>query len=200
MSKEPTLDYPIHDLIAERWSPVCFSDQIVPKEDLCALFEAARWAPSSYNEQPWHYIVATADDKPALQTALGCLREANQAWAKYAPVLVFAVFSETFIRNNKANRAAQHDLGLAAGNICVEATARGLKVHQMIGIEPDKVRAEYGIPEGYTPLTALAIGYPGELTKCPKELRERDQNPRVRKPISEFVFAHFWGEKSKIVA
>ena len=124
-----------------------------------SLFEAARWAPSSYNEQPWSYIVASRANPAEYARLLSCLVDANQAWAKAAPVLALGCTSILFKLNGKPNAAAIHDLGLAAGNLCAEATARGLFVHQMIGILPNKARELYRIPEDVQPLTALAIGY-----------------------------------------
>jgi nitroreductase len=191
--KKASTDYPIHELLAERWSPYAFDDRPVPEADLRSLFEAARWAPSSYNEQPWRYIVATKHDPEQFQRLLSCLVEGNQVWAKGAPVLILGVVSLRFARNAKDNRAAVHDLGLAAGNLLLEATARGLFVHQMIGIVPEKARDVYKIPEGSEAWTALAIGYLGDPKRLPDRLRERDLAPRQRKPLSEFVFAGEWG-------
>lgn len=185
-------DHPIHALLAERWSPYAFADRPVPEDDLRSLFEAARWAPSSYNEQPWSFIVATREEPDEFQKLLSCLVEANQLWAGSAPVLALGVVSLQFARNAKPNRAAVHDLGLAAGNLSLEATARGLSVHQMIGILPDRTRELYGIPEGYEAWTALAIGFKGDPDSLPDILKERDLSPRRRKPLSEFVFGGKW--------
>jgi len=197
--KKTSTDYPIHELLAKRWSPYAFDDRPVPETDLRSLFEAARWAPSSYNEQPWRYIVCTKDDPEQYQRLLSCLVEGNQIWAKAAPVLALGVVSLRFARNAKDNRAAVHDLGLAAGNLLLEATTRGLLVHQMIGILPDKARQIYGIPEGFEAWTALAIGYKGDPMSLPEQLRERDQAPRQRKPLREFVFSGKWGNPSPLV-
>src|SRR5438309_679557 len=134
MTRRAATDHPVHELIAERWSPYAFADRPVSKDDLLSLFEAARWAPSSYNEQPWGYLVATRDDPEGFARLLSCLVEGNQVWAKAAPVLALGCTRLTFARNGQPNAAALHDLGLAAGNLCLEATARGLAVHQMIGI------------------------------------------------------------------
>ncbi len=164
-----------------------------------SLFEAARWAPSSYNEQPWSYIVATKDDPEQFQRLLSCLVDGNQVWAKAAPVLALGVVSLRFARNAKDNRAAVHDLGLAAGNLLLEATARGLLVHQMIGILPDKAREIYGIPEGFEAWTGIAIGYRGDPTTLPEGLKERDLAPRQRKPLREFVFSGKWENPSPLV-
>ena len=192
-------DYPIHELLAERWSPYAFDDRPVPEADLRSLFEAARWAPSSYNEQPWRYIVCTKDDPVQFQRLLSCLVDGNQIWAKAAPVLALGVVSLRFARNAKENRAAVHDLGLTAGNLLLEATTRGLFVHQMIGILPNKAREIYGIPEGFEAWTALAIGNKGDPMSLPDQLRERDLAPRERKPLREFVFSGKWENPSPLV-
>ncbi len=197
--KKASTDHPIHELLAERWSPYGFEDRPVAEADLRSLFEAARWAASSYNEQPWSYLVATRENPEEFARLLSCLVEPNQAWAKAAPVLALGVVSLRFSRNNKENRAAVHDLGLAAGNLLVEATARGLSVHQMIGILPDKARELYQIPENSEVWTALAIGYKADPAKLPDALKERDLAPRQRKPLSEFVFAGKWGDPSPLV-
>jgi nitroreductase len=191
--KRATSDHPVHQLVVERFSPYAFADRSVPAETLRSLFEATRWAPSSYNEQPWSYIVARREEKEAFARLLSCLNEGNQAWARHVPVLALGVVTTLFRRNQKPNRAAQHDLGLAAGNLLLEATARGLCVHQMIGILPDRARELYAIPEGSEALTGLAIGWPGDPASLPEGLRERDLAVRDRKPLREFVFADRFG-------
>jgi nitroreductase len=197
--KKAVTDHPILQVLAERWSPYGFEDRPVLAADLRSLFEAARWAASSYNEQPWNYLVATKEDSQEFGRLLSCLVEANQAWAKAAPVLVLGVVSLRFAKNKKDNRAAVHDLGLAAGNLVVEATARGLSVHQMIGILPDKAREIYQIPEHFEAWTAMAIGYKADPAKLPDALKERDLAPRQRKPLNEFVFTGQWGKPSPLV-
>ena len=143
--------------------------------------------------------VATKDDPEQFQRLLSCLVDGNQIWAKAAPVLALGVVSLKFAHNAKDNRAAVHDLGLAAGNLLLEATTRGLFVHQMIGILPDKAREIYGIPEGFEAWTALAIGYKGDPMSLPDQLRERDLAPRQRKPLREFVFSGKWENPSPLV-
>lgn len=197
--KQAKPDHPVHELIAGRWSPYGFADRPVSPEDLRSLFEAARWAPSSYNEQPWSYLVATKENPEQFERLLSCLVEANQAWAKRAAVLALGCTSLRFTRNHQPNPAAIHDLGLAAAGICVEATARGLSVHQMIGILPDRARQLYDIPEGVQPLTALAIGYAADPQQLPEPLRERDLTSRSRKPLAEFVFGGGWGTASDLL-
>jgi nitroreductase len=199
MSKKiASTDYPINKLLAERWSPYAFQDRSVSETDLCSLFEAARWSASSYNEQPWRYIVATKDNSEHFQQLLSCLVEGNQVWAKNAPVLALGVVSLKFARNQEDNRAAVHDLGLASGNLVLEATARGLCVHQMIGILPDKARELFDIPEGFEAWTGLAIGYQGDPMTLPDALKERDLMPRQRKPLAQFVFSGKWENPSPL--
>ncbi len=196
--KTAQTDHPVHELIAARWSPYGFADRDVSEADLRSLFEAVRWAPSSYNEQPWSFIVARRANAAPFEKALSCLVEGNQAWAKNAPVLVLAITSTHFTRNGKPNAAAVHDLGLAAGNLCFEATARGIHVHQMIGILPDRVRELYSVPDGEEPLTALAIGYAADPESLDETLGARDKAMRTRKSISEFVFAEQWGSAATL--
>jgi nitroreductase len=197
--KKAVTDYPILQVLAERWSPYGFDDRPVREADLRSLFEAARWAASSYNEQPWSYLVATKEDSREFERLLLCLVEGNQVWAKAAPVLALGIVSLRFARNNQNNRAAVHDLGLASGNLVVEATSRGLSVHQMIGLLPEKAREVYRIPEHYEAWTALAIGYKTDAAKREDVVEERDLAPRQRKPLSEFVFTGQWGHPSPLV-
>lgn len=196
--KQADPDYPINEMISKRWSPYAFADRPVSTADLQSLFEAARWAASSYNEQPWSYVVALKHDESAFQTLLSCLVEGNQAWASAAPVLAIGCTNLKFARNGQPNAAAIHDLGLASANLTFEATARGLFVHQMIGILPDKAREIYRIPENVQPLTGLAIGYAAEPETVPEKYKERDLSPRGRKPVSDFLFEGKWGSASQI--
>jgi len=191
-------DYPVHELIASRWSPYSFANRSVSDEDLRSIFEAARWASSSYNEQPWSFLVAKKEEADEFGRLLSCLVEANQKWAKSASVLALGISRLNSARNNEPNRAAIHDLGLAAANLVLEATARGLAVHQMIGIFPNKVRELYSVPEGYDPMTAIAMGYAGDPINLPEELRARDAARRPRKPFKEFVFRSKWGVTSSL--
>jgi nitroreductase len=196
--KQARPDHPIHELIARRWSPYAFADRPVLDDDLRSLFEAARWAPSSYNEQPWAYLVAAKTDLDAFNRVLSCLVEGNQGWAAAAPVLALGCTSLRFTLNGKPNAAAIHDLGLASANLTTEATARGLVVHQMIGILPDKARELYHVPEGVQVLTGLAIGYAADPRTVPEKYRDRDLATRTRKPLNEFVFGSDWGVASSI--
>ncbi len=196
--KQATPDHPIQQLIARRWSPYAFADRPVSDDDLRSVFEAARWSASSYNEQPWRYIVATKANPTDFERLLSCLVEGNQVWAKGAPVLALGCTSLNFTLNGQPNAAAEHDLGLASATLTLEATARGLSVHQMIGILPDKARALYRIPDGVRPLTGLAIGYAADPDALPENLRGRDLALRTRRPLAEFVFGGQWGRASDL--
>lgn len=191
-------DQPINDLIANRWSPYAFSEVAVPEDDLQALFEAARWAPSSSNEQPWCYIVATKSEPTEFERVLSCLVPQNQAWAKAAPVLAIGCTRLKFAGNGQPNAHALHDLGLASANICLEATARGICVHQMAGILPDKAREVFQIPADAQAVTGIAIGYAADPAAAPAELRDRDKARRGRKPLAEFLFTGKWQAISKL--
>ncbi|MFA5262733.1 MAG: nitroreductase family protein [Opitutaceae bacterium] len=197
-NKNASTNYPILPVLAERWSPYGFADRPVADADLRSLFEAARWAASSYNEQPWNYLFASRENPTEFARLLSCLVEANQAWAKAAPVLVLGVVSLQFAKNNKPNRAAVHDLGLASANLVIEATARHLAAHQMIGILPDQARKIYQIPEHFEAWTAIAIGYAADSARTPDVMQERDQSPRQRKPWSQFVFTGKWGQSASL--
>ena len=185
--------HPIHDLLRRRWSPRAFADRPVERGKLLSVLEAARWAPSSNNEQPWHFIVSTKDEPEEFDRLLGCLVEGNQRWAKAAPVLMLSVASMTFTRNGKPNKHAFHDVGQAVAHLTVEATAQGLFVHQMAGFVPEKARETYRIPDNAEPVAALALGYLGNPDTLPEELRQREVVFSARKPIGEFVFGGTWG-------
>ncbi len=193
MHKPAPNDFPVHELIRERWSPRAFADKPVPQGVLRSIFEAARWAPSSNNEQPWAYLVATCDDNENFEKMLSVLVEFNANWAKGAPVLAIAVAELAFAKNNAPNRNAQYDTGAASALLSVEATAQELAVHQMAGFDPAKTRQVFGIPAGWEAIAALAIGYPGDPASLPQPLKDRELAPRTRKPIAEFVMAGQWG-------
>ncbi|MGB2926196.1 MAG: nitroreductase family protein [Limnothrix sp.] len=196
MEKTAQTHYPIHDLLRNRFSTVIFDgDRPVSLETLGSLLEAARWAASCFNEQPWRFIVATKDDPAAYDKLLGCLVPANQAWAKHAPVLMISVGKQQFTRNDNPNPYKLYDVGQALTSMTIQAEATGLRVHQMGGFDKDKARDVYKIPVGFEPAAAVAIGYPGDIGNFDEALREREQSPRSRKPLTEIVFKDTW-EKS----
>jgi nitroreductase len=200
MKKPAPTDHPIHEFIRERWSPRAFADKPIERETLASLFEAARWAPSSNNDQPWAFLVATKDDAEDFDKMLSILVEFNAAWAKNAPVLVLAVSRLNFQNNGGPNRNAFYDTGAAAAWLTVEAAARGLRLHQMAGFDPDKAKQVFGIPAGWEPIAVMAIGYPGNPDSLPEKLRSRELAPRARKPLTEFVMSGRWGHTSPIVS
>lgn len=202
MSINP-VEHPVLEPIAERWSPYRFLPQQVEDEKLLRCLEAARWAASSFNDQPWHWIVARRQDREAFDRMIGCLMEANRAWAANAGALILTVTRSTFDYNGKPNRVAQHDLGQAAAHLALQATALGLQVHQMAGVNLSAVRLEYRVPDGYEPQTAIAIGYPdtgqpdGEQAE---EWSKREGGARRRKPLDQQVFAGKWGNAAEFLS
>ncbi len=200
MEKSAQTEFPIDDLLRRRWSPRAFSDRPVEPEKLRCLLEAARWAPSSYNEQPWAYLVATREDPEEYARMLSVLVEGNIAWAQRAPVLMLSLARLNFERNGRPNRHAFHDVGQATANLVTQATALGLFVHQMAGFHAEKARELFSIPEGWEPVAAIALGYPGDPESLPEPLRERELAPRTRKPLEQFAFAGRWGQASELVA
>jgi nitroreductase len=199
MQKLAETRYPIHELLRERWSPRAFADRMVEPEKLRSLLEAARWAPSSFNEQPWSFIVATKEHAGEYERLLSCLVEGNVRWAQHAPVLMLSVARLAFERNQKPNRHAFHDVGLSVENLVIQATALGLAVHQMAGFHVDKARELFSIPDGHEPVAALVLGFPGDPAGLPEDLREREVAPRIRKPLESFVFSGQWGQSSPLV-
>ncbi|MGH7913116.1 MAG: nitroreductase family protein [Candidatus Binataceae bacterium] len=187
MEKPAETAHPIEELLRRRWSPRAFAERPIEPEKLLRMFEAARWSASCFNEQPWSFIVATRDDEAEFARLLSCLVEGNQAWASHAPVLMVSVARLNFVQNDKPNRHAIHDVGLATAQMIVQAMAMGLFVHPMAGFHPDKVRELYGVPQGYEPVAAIAAGYPGDPATLSESLRQRELAPRLRKPQEEFV-------------
>jgi nitroreductase len=155
------------------------------------LLEAARIAPSCFNEQPWRFLVFDGEDSESLDRARSCLVAGN-AWARAAPALLLSVASEHWEKDGSPNRHAQHDVGLASENLALEATALGLAVHFMAGFDAERARELFGIPEGFTPMAMIAVGYPGTVEDLPPMLRERELAPRQRKPIKEVAFDGGW--------
>ncbi|WP_413171382.1 nitroreductase family protein [Anabaena azotica] len=193
MEKPANPQYPIHPLLQHRWSPLAFSNKPIATETICSLLEAARWTASCYNEQPWHFIVATVENPEEFNKLLSCLVEANQIWAKNAPVLMIAVAKLNFEKNGNPNRHALYDVGAAVCSLTIQATSLGLFVHQMGGFDATKAREVYNIPEGYEPITAIAIGYPGDPQTLPEQYQQREFAPRQRQPQEAFVFTGNWG-------
>ena len=170
----------------ERWSPRAFADRDVSAADLKTIFEAARWAPSSYNEQPWRFLVGHKGSE-TYNKILDSLVPFNQDWAKSAPVLILGVAKTRFSHNDSPNNYAAHDLGAAMALMAVQATALGLAAHQMAGFDWVKARESFAIPETYAMGSVMALGYHGELTDLPEKFQAQEQSPRSRKALSEIV-------------
>jgi nitroreductase len=192
MEKPATGDHPMHEIIARRWSPRAFDGRPVPAAALRSMFEAARWASSSFNEQPWRFIVARRDEPAEFERALSCLVEFNRTWAARAAALILTSYRTSFTRNGKPNACALHDLGQAAAHLALQATALGLAVHQMAGILPERVRELYAVPAGFQTVTAIALGYAGRPEDLPQDLRSDELEPRSRDPQERFVFGGAW--------
>lgn len=189
MNRDANPDYPIHPLLVARHSPYAFDPgRPVDAGTVHSLFEAARWTMSSYNAQPWRYIVGIREDgTDTWEKVHACLVEGNQPWTRNAPVLALGLVKTTFDHNGKANSAAEHDLGAASAFLTIEAVSRGLCVHQMIGIDSGKVIATFAPGQDIKPLTALAIGYRGEPEHIPEAYAQREQAPRTRMGQGAFL-------------
>jgi len=198
MNRLAETDYPIHDLLARRWSPRAFADRPLAPATLGALFEAARWAASAFNEQPWRFIVARREEESAFAELLECLVEFNQGWARHAPVLSLCLAKRTYTQTGEGNDHARHDLGLATAQLVVQATALGLYAHAMAGILPDVARERYAIPDDFDVVTGLAIGYLGDPATLPDDLHEREIAPRERRPLAELVFTGAWDQPATL--
>jgi len=186
-NKKADTDYPIHKLIQKRWSPRSFSDESVDPELLSQLFEAARWAPSSYNEQPWRFIVAQKEDTEAFEKLSQVMNDFNKGWAQDAPVLVLGLAKTTFDLDGRTNKHAGHDLGQAIAHLTFEATRHELYVHQMAGTLPEKAEQLYNIPEDYDPMTMFTIGYKGRPESLSEKLQKQETSARSRKPLDEIM-------------
>jgi len=193
MDKPADTDRPIHPLIRGRWSPRAFSDRLIEPSTLATILEAARWAPSAYNDQPWHYLVALRQDPGEHARLLGCLVEGNRAWAAGAAALLLGVARTRFAHDGSANRFHMHDAGQAAALLVIQAEALGIRAHQMGGYSARKAREAYGIPEGFEPASAFALGYPADPAALADRVRERELEPRDRRPLSEIAFRGGWG-------
>ena len=196
--KRATTSVPILDILAERWSPRAWQDRPVENEKLVRLFEAARWAASSGNEQSWRFLLARRHFDESWEDALACLVPGNREWAFAAPVLVFTAAAKSTGRG-RPYAHAWHDLGLAMGNLSAQATADGLHVHHMGGILPDEVRERFGVPAEFDVVTGVTIGYLGEPASLSERRRESELAPRSRRPLSETLFTGTWNAKSPIL-
>ena len=184
----------LHPLIAQRRTRRAFSPRPVEPEILRTLLQAARWAPSSMNEQPWSFIVARRENQPEFNQMLGCLMDFNVRWARHAPVLMLAVAKLNFAANGEFNRHAFYDLGHAMAALTYQAIACGLIVCQMAGFDVQKARSVFSIPADHEPVVAAAIGYQGDSAILPEKLQLKELAPRKRNSVEKFVFENTWGQ------
>jgi nitroreductase len=184
---------PLLEAIRHRWSPRAFDSRPVEREKLLTILEAARWAASANNLQPWRFIIALRENEAEFQVMLSVLGENNQSWAKNAPVLLIAVVNELRPDGNR-NAHAEHDTGMAMAHIALQATDLGLYTHMIGGFSADKARETFSIPEGYRPITAMALGYYGDVKQLNENQQQREEAERQRKPLSELVFAGQFGQ------
>ena len=192
--KKAITSVPINSLLAARWSGRAYDpDKKVEAELLLSLLEAARWAPSCYGDEPWRFIVCDKhSNKDAWEKAFNCLVEGNQSWAKDVPVLILGVADTVLSKTGKPNRWGEFDTGAATMSLCVQATELGLMVHQMGGYDPQVARDVFHIPDQFTPLSMIAIGYQLDLDKMSSEQLEREQSPRHRGSVHEKFFNGDW--------
>ena len=177
-------------VILERWSPRAFADRDVSPADLKVIFEAARWAPSSFNEQPWRFIVGHRDSETYKKIA-ETLVPFNHGWATLAPVLILSVAKTRFSNNDSPNNYALHDLGAADGFITLQAASMGIATHQMAGFDQAKAREAFAIPEIYAIGSVMAMGYKGEPSLLGESYQGQEQSPRSRKLLSEIVLSEW---------
>jgi nitroreductase len=185
---------PIHELLAKRWSPRAFDvHRPVTSEQLKSLLEAARWAPSCNGDQPYRYLLWRRDRDPeGWQKAFDCLSENNRKWVKNVPVLMLSCAGSVFSHNGKPNRYGPHDTGAASVCLALQGAALGLAVHQMGGYDAARARQSFGIPEEYTPMAMIAIGYQASADVLDEETRAKELKPRSRKPISDLFLGPAW--------
>jgi len=190
-AKPAKAEAPILDVIANRWSPVIFDAAPLSPEQIASLFEAARFAASSYNEQPWRYVYAGKKDTG--REALESLLAEGNTWAKNAGLLILSFTRKEFLKNGKPNRHYFHDLGAASATLTLQATSMGLISHQMAGFAVDKANGVLAVPDDFEPGSMIAIGYAGDPANFPEEMQLRDESPRVRNPRETFAFRGTFG-------
>lgn len=194
MKKPATTQQPISEIIANRWSGRAYNpNKPVTDEQVTALLEAARWAPSCYGDQPWRFVLCNKGKNPqAWQAAFDTLAESNQAWAKNAPLLVLVCANTLFRHNGKPNRWAAYDTGAATENLCLQATELRLVAHQMGGFSVEAARKAFYVPEQFELMAMVAIGHGDTPESLPDDLRERQLAPRQRLALGELFFDGIW--------
>lgn len=198
MSKEAQTEFKIHNLLTKRWSPRAFEDRDVEKDKILRMMEAARWSPSSSNQQPWSFIIGEKG-KESYDKIFNCLIEFNQQWAKFAPLLILSVGQHNMISKENENRYFKYDVGQAVAHMTFQATQDGLYVHQMAGFDKKKARMAFGIPEDYDALSVIAVGYIGRPEILHPRMQKSEIATRERKSLKEFVFTGKFGKTSNLL-
>ena len=194
-TKKIQTEVEISSLIASRWSGRAYDrNKNLTREQLLALAEAARWAPSCYGDQPWRFIFFDSSrNKPAWDQAFSTLAEGNKTWAKDAPLLILSCADSIMSKNGQANRWAQYDTGAAAENLCLQATAMGLMAHQMGGFDSDLCRELFAVPEQFVPMAMISIGYQLDENMIPETMKEGEYSERSRNVLADNFFVGQWG-------
>lgn len=187
MEKSTDFSSPVMEVIKKRRSRRAYADKMVEPQKIHSLFEAARWAPSSLNEQPWFYIYATRDQESLYNKIFGALKEGNKIWARHAPLLIVSFARKKFIRFDSPNPSARYDLGAANAFLSLQAAHLGLNVHQMAGFDARTLDENLNVPDRFEPVIVMAIGYPGDADTLPENLKAREFAPRERYVKQEFV-------------
>ncbi len=191
----------INELLSRRASSHSFSTRPVTAADLRTVLEAARWAASSYNAQPWSFLVARREDASRFENILDVLMPANRQWASSAPVLIVTVARANYPHNGRPNRHAWHDVGLATGNLMTQAEALGLVTGPMGGFDSKAAREKLHIPDGWEPVAVIALGYPKHREANGGDGDgARPAKPRERKPLAEIVYGGDWGEPIQLTS
>ena len=193
MKKKATTEVPINDVIAQRWSPRAFDPNYIIEDDsIKSLFEAARWAPSCYGDQPWQFILFNKKDATSWTRALNCLSIGNQNWAMDASILIVVCANKNFNHNNEPNQWAHYDTGAAGENICLQATSMDLSAHQMGGFDKEKIRNLSNIPMNFDILACMVVGKKLDESKLSKIQKDKEGQVRSRKKLKDIYFINEW--------
>jgi len=187
-------EVPVEDLFLRRWSPRAFVETSIDTDTLKTIFSAGQWAASSFNEQPWRFVIGRKGDS-VWERIFGSLAPPNQSWTKSAPVLFASFAKKTFSQNAAANRVAQHDVGAASAQISLQATILGLHTHGMAGFDPEKLSKSLGVPEDFEAVACWALGYRGDPETLNEQQKQMELSPRGRKALADILFSE-WGSSA----
>lgn len=200
MEKKANIKHGVLPCIEKRWSPMAFSEQPVEREKLLRIFEAGQWAPSSYNEQPWRFMLGVKGEGSTWDKILGTCSGWNAKWAQHAPVLILLSGKKRFSKIDMDNIAWSYDVGAVSAYMTLQLTEEGLFSHQLVGFSQENAREVFNIPEEFDPLVVVAIGYRGNPENLPEDIASREENERTRNPLSEMIFEEEWGTTNSLVS